>query len=69
MRAVRIRITAEGRRTLNAVRADRAAAIQPQLALLDAEDRQVLRQAVDVLRRLLDNASLASSLAGRRQTS
>lgn len=42
---------------------------QPQLALLDAEDRQVLRQAVDVLRRLLDNASLASSLAGRRQTS
>lgn len=69
VRAVRIRITAEGRRTLNAVRADRAAAIEPQLALLDAEDRQVLRQAVDVLRRLLDNATPASSLAGRRQTS
>lgn len=65
-RAVRIRITAEGRHTLNAVRADRAAAIEPQLALLDDADRQVLMQAVDVLRRLLDNASLATSPAGRR---
>ena len=35
-RAVRIRITPEGRRTLNAVRADRAAAIEPQLAQLGA---------------------------------
>src|ERR1700733_1513226 len=34
-RAVRIRITDEGMRTLNAVRADRAAAIEPQLALLE----------------------------------
>jgi DNA-binding MarR family transcriptional regulator len=67
-RAVRIRITPEGRHTLNAVRADRAAAIEPQLGLLDAADRQVLMQAVDVLRRLLDNASLATSLAGRRNT-
>jgi DNA-binding MarR family transcriptional regulator len=65
-RAVRIRITSDGRRTLNAVRADRAAAIEPQLALLDSGDRQVLMQAVDVLRRLLDDASLATSLAGRR---
>ena len=31
-RAVRIRITPEGLRTLNRVRADRAAAIEPQLA-------------------------------------
>ncbi|OBF66484.1 MarR family transcriptional regulator [Mycobacterium sp. 852002-51971_SCH5477799-a] len=67
-RAVRIRITAEGRRTLNAVRADRAAAIEPQLALLDPADRQVLVQAVDVLRGLLDNASRGTSLAGRRTT-
>jgi DNA-binding MarR family transcriptional regulator len=65
-RAVRIRITSDGRRTLNAVRADRAAAIEPQLALLDSGDRQVLMQAVDVLRRMLDDASLATSLAGRR---
>lgn len=56
-RAVRIRITPEGRRTLNAVRADRAAAIEPQLAMLEPSDRQVLVEAVQVLRRLLDNAA------------
>ncbi len=59
-RAVRIRITADGRRTLNAVRADRAAAIEPQLALLGPADRRVLADAVEVLRRLLDNASSAA---------
>jgi DNA-binding MarR family transcriptional regulator len=63
-RAVRIRITAEGRRTLNAVRADRAAVIEPQLALLESTDREVLMQAVEVLRRLLDSASFS----GRRNT-
>ncbi|ORB70881.1 MarR family winged helix-turn-helix transcriptional regulator [Mycobacterium scrofulaceum] len=63
-RAVRIRITPQGKRTLNAVRADRAAAIEPQLALLEPGDRQVLTDAVEVLRRLLDNASSA----GRRNT-
>jgi DNA-binding MarR family transcriptional regulator len=56
-RAVRIRITDEGMRTLTAVRADRAAAIEPQLAQLDPADRQVLAKAVEVLRRLLDNAA------------
>lgn len=56
-RAVRIKITTDGRRTLNAVRADRAAAIEPQLAQLAPADRDVLGQAVDVLRRLLDNAA------------
>ncbi|WP_144209429.1 MarR family winged helix-turn-helix transcriptional regulator [Mycobacterium tilburgii] len=55
-RAVRIRITPEGRRTLDAVRADRAAAIEPQLAMLEPADREVLAEAVQVLRRLLDNA-------------
>ena len=59
-RAVRIRITAEGRRTLNAVRADRAAAIEPQLGLLESSERQVLADAVQVLRRLLDNAATAA---------
>jgi DNA-binding MarR family transcriptional regulator len=58
-RAVRIRITPEGRRTLNAVRADRAAAIEPQLATLEPEDRKILGDAVEVLRRLVDNAALA----------
>lgn len=61
-RAVRIRITADGKRTLNAVRADRAAAIAPQLAELEPEDRQVLADAVDVLRKLVDSAGAA----GRR---
>ena len=59
-RAVRIRITAEGRRTLDAVRADRAAAIEPQLALLDPADRQVLTEAVAVLRRVLENAATST---------
>ncbi len=56
-RAVRIRITPEGMRTLSAVRTDRGAAIEPQLARLEPSDRQVLAGAVEVLRRLLDNAA------------
>ena len=40
-----------------AVRADRAAAIEPQLARLQPADRQVLADAVEVLRRLLENAA------------
>ncbi len=58
-RAVRIKITPVGVHTLNAVRRDRAAAIEPQLARLDAADRQVLTEAVEVLRRLLENAATA----------
>jgi DNA-binding MarR family transcriptional regulator len=61
-RAVRIRITDDGLRTLSAVRADRAAVIEPQLALLEPADRQVLADAVEVLRRLLQS----SAAAGRR---
>jgi DNA-binding MarR family transcriptional regulator len=56
-RAVRIRITPAGMRTLAAVRNDRAAAIEPQLARLEPADRQTLADAVDVLRRLLENAA------------
>ncbi|MCV7100713.1 MarR family winged helix-turn-helix transcriptional regulator [Mycobacterium palustre] len=63
-RAVRIRITDDGRRTLDAVRADRAAVIEPQLALLEPADRQVLKEAVGVLRQLLENAAAS----GRRNT-
>jgi len=59
-RAVRIRITPEGIHTLNAVRADRAAAIEPQLALLEPVDRRVLTEAVEVLRRLLENAAISA---------
>jgi DNA-binding MarR family transcriptional regulator len=56
-RAVRIRITPEGVRTINRVRADRAAAIEPQLARLEPADRQTLADAVAVLRRLLDDSA------------
>jgi DNA-binding MarR family transcriptional regulator len=59
-RAVRIRITPEGLHTLNRVRADRASAIEPQLARLPAADRQTLAEAVKVLRRLLEDAALSS---------
>lgn len=58
-RAVRIRITPRGTRTLWQVRADRAAAIEPHLAGLDCTDRQVLADAVTVLRRLLDQTTPA----------
>ena len=56
-RAVRIRITAEGLLTLNRVRADRASAIEPQLACLNDADRQTLEDAVTVLRGLLEDAA------------
>jgi DNA-binding MarR family transcriptional regulator len=56
-RAVRIKITPAGLRTLTAVRADRAAAIEPQLAQLDPAERKVLADAVEVLRRLLENSA------------
>lgn len=52
-RAVLIRITDKGRQTLSQARADRAAAINPRLERLDAEDRQTLADAVQVIRRLL----------------
>ncbi|MGH3634283.1 MAG: MarR family winged helix-turn-helix transcriptional regulator [Mycobacterium sp.] len=55
-RAVRIQITPEGVRTLKRVRADRAAAIEPQLARLQPADRQTLAEAVKVLRRLLEDS-------------
>jgi len=58
-RAVRIRITPEGMRTLNRVRADRAAAIDPQLARLKPAERQILAEAVNVLRRLVEDAAPA----------
>jgi DNA-binding MarR family transcriptional regulator len=58
-RAVRIKITPEGMRTLSRVRADRAAVIEPQLAKLGAADRQTLVEAVAVLRRLLEDSGPA----------
>jgi DNA-binding MarR family transcriptional regulator len=65
-RAVRIKITAEGMKTLNRVRADRASAIEPQLAALTAADRQTLVDAVTVLRRLLDDSAPGPRSGGSR---
>jgi DNA-binding MarR family transcriptional regulator len=65
-RAVRIRITPEGMRTLSRVRADRAAVIEPQLAKLRSGDRQTLVEAVAVLRRLLEDAPPAPRPGGSR---
>jgi DNA-binding MarR family transcriptional regulator len=58
-RAVRIRITPDGVRTLTRVRVDRAAAIDPLLARLKPAERQVLADAVRVLRRLIEDATSA----------
>jgi DNA-binding MarR family transcriptional regulator len=65
-RAVRIRITAEGLHTLNQVRADRASAIEPQLAKLESKDRHTLMDAVAVLRRVLDDSAPAPRPCGSR---
>lgn len=59
-RAVLIRITPKGVRTLRQVRADRAGVIDPHLAGLDPGDRETLAAAVDVIRRLLENAAAPS---------
>ncbi|MGY4650007.1 MarR family winged helix-turn-helix transcriptional regulator [Mycobacterium sp. URHB0021] len=60
-RAVLIRITPKGVDTLRQVRIDRAAAIDPYLERLDPEDRETLRDAVRVLRRLLEDAAAPST--------
>jgi DNA-binding MarR family transcriptional regulator len=65
-RAVRIRITPEGMRTLNRVRADRAAVIEPQLAKLRSSDRETLADAVAVLRQLLEDSPPAPRPGGSR---
>ena len=64
-RAVQIRITPAGSRTLTRVRADRAAVIDPHLSRLDPADRETLAAAVEVLRRLLKDA--ATPLRPREQ--
>lgn len=56
-RAVRIRITPKGSAMLETVRADRAAVIDPFIATLPDNDRQVLADAVGALQRLVDDIS------------
>lgn len=55
-RAVLIRITTAGIRSLEQVRADRGAAIDPYLERLDDADRETLVDAVRVMRRVLRDA-------------
>ncbi len=62
-RAVLIRITPKGSKTLTQVRVDRGAAIDPYLKRLDTGDRQTLSDAVGVLRRLLEGATAAKPSA------
>lgn len=56
-RAVLIRITPEGVQNLTQVRADRAAVIDPHLARLNDDDREVLAAAVVVIRQLLETSA------------
>lgn len=55
-RAVLIRITEKGVRTLSRVRHERAGALDPQLARLTAADRGILADAVEILRQVLADA-------------
>jgi DNA-binding MarR family transcriptional regulator len=58
-RAVLIRITPKGVRTLAQVRAQRGAVIDPHLARLDSGDRETLAAAVRILRGLVEDAGAA----------
>ncbi|MDD7814926.1 MarR family winged helix-turn-helix transcriptional regulator [Mycolicibacter sinensis] len=58
-RAVLIRITDKGVQTLDQVRRDRAAAIDPELDRLPADDRRTLADAVEVLHRFLAETAAA----------
>jgi DNA-binding MarR family transcriptional regulator len=56
-RAVLIRITPKGSRTLRQVRVDRGRTIEPYLERLDPADRHTLSEAVRVLHLLLEDAT------------
>jgi DNA-binding MarR family transcriptional regulator len=60
-RAVLIRITPEGVAALRQARSDRGAAVDPYLERLSDSDRQCLTEAVDVLRRLVEDATTPHS--------
>ncbi len=52
-RAVLVSITATGRAALDQARRGRASVVQPHLDGLDPDERQTLRDAVEILRRIL----------------
>ena len=57
-RAVRIRITSDGVAALRQARLDRGEAVDPYLERLSDDDREVLTKAVDVMRRLIEDAGI-----------
>ncbi|KWX65725.1 MarR family winged helix-turn-helix transcriptional regulator [Mycobacterium sp. NAZ190054] len=62
-RAVLIRITPEGVAALRQARADRGAAIAPHLERLSDAERETLAGAVDIMRRLIEDATTQSPAA------
>ena len=62
-RAVLIEITDTGVRTLDRVRADRAAVVNPLLEQLDGADQATLSEAVDILHRVLAQAQSSLSIS------
>ncbi|UXA16342.1 MarR family winged helix-turn-helix transcriptional regulator [Mycobacterium sp. SMC-4] len=62
-RAVLIRITADGVAALRQARADRGAALEPYLERLSDADRNCLTNAVDVMRRLIEDATMPHTAA------
>jgi DNA-binding MarR family transcriptional regulator len=65
-RAVQIRITPKGIRTLAQVRAERGAVIDPHLEHLAPGDRETLAAAVRIMRRLVENAGPQNNTDTRR---
>ena len=53
-RVARLAITAEGRRTLKAIRSRKTAYLARRIERLDPADRELLARATDVLERMLD---------------
>jgi DNA-binding MarR family transcriptional regulator len=64
-RAVLIRITPKGLRTLTDVRAARGAAIDPELEKLEPADRETLAAAVRIMRQLVEDSG--ATPAGRHR--
>lgn len=62
-RAVLIKITADGKKALQQARADRGAAVDPYLERLSEADRACLTEAVDVMRRLITDATSTRTTA------
>jgi DNA-binding MarR family transcriptional regulator len=66
-RAVLIAITPQGKDTLRQARADRGAAVDPYLERLSESDRACLTEAVDVIKRIVDDATSPLPSVSRTQ--